>query len=120
MSASLLNEPKCHGRDLVLIAGSWQLNGTSAVSLVKGSGFSVARSGVGIFDIAWIDSYYEVVSAVTSLEHTTEVASQTTWDAIDPSAKTGQIRLQTSGADADLAAGRVHFQVVFRKTSLTV
>lgn len=37
--------------DYVIIAGSFEVNGTGEVTNVKGEGFKVTRTGVGVFDI---------------------------------------------------------------------
>lgn len=38
-------------KDYIMVAGSFETNGTSAVTNVKGLGFGVNRTGVGVFDI---------------------------------------------------------------------
>lgn len=37
--------------DVLVIAGSFETNGTAEVTNVKGEGFKVTRSGVGVFDV---------------------------------------------------------------------
>lgn len=39
------------GPDYLIIAGSFELDGTNEVTNVKGEGFKVTRTGVGVFDV---------------------------------------------------------------------
>lgn len=68
MSSRNLREAKSPDREVVLIAGSFAPAGTGAPTAAKGSGFSVARSGVGVFTITLDKIYPDMLSAVCSLQ----------------------------------------------------
>jgi hypothetical protein len=115
-SASCLHHDlKTHDRGVVLIGGSFQLNGSSAVSAVKGTGFTVARAAAGRFSVTWENEYASVLSATATLEHTTDVSSKVCWDALSSTAKTGEIRLQTQTA-AVAASGTATFDTKLNST----
>lgn len=47
----------------VIISGSFQPNGTSAPTIVEGKGFTVSRTGVGLYTVTLADKYMALVSA---------------------------------------------------------
>lgn len=119
-TASILNSDiKCHDRGAVLIAGSFVLNGTGAVaaSTVTGTGFTITRAAAGRFSVAWENEYASVLSAVATLEHTTEVDSKVCWDALSATGKTGELRLQSVASAVAYAAGTVTFDTKANTTT---
>lgn len=57
-------------RELIVLAGSFAPNGSSALDLTqrKGLNFTVSRTSAGLFKITLSDKYADIVSAVASLQ----------------------------------------------------
>lgn len=109
-------------RDRVVIAGSFAPAGTGAVTDVKGVGFSVARSGVGVFTITFDRTYPDLECAIVSTQLATPTGDVT--NVGDYSAANGTLVLDhwdiSGGAAADIAANannRINFLCVFKNTS---
>ena len=113
-------------RGVVIIAGSFAPNGSSAVSSasVLGKGFTVARSNTGVFTITLTSKYARCLSATASLALSTPGDQVLQWGAIDvASAKTLVLNVwDISGAAvADIsanAANRIHFCLVLQNSTV--
>lgn len=103
------------GKESTTIRGVFTTNGSSAVSAANGNGFSVARSGAGVLDVTFDQTFTQLVSFGVSFLHATDVNSKVCFDAIDVAAGTAQIRTQTfaagAWADADLTSAKIGFFV---------
>ena len=53
---------------LVVVRGSFETNGTSAVTNVRGNGFGVNRTGVGVFDLTFGNPYPMMVACQVSVQ----------------------------------------------------
>lgn len=109
--------------EYLVVKGSFAPNGASALdaTAVKGRGFSVARSGVGIFTVTFDAVGVDLVSTLASLRLNASANSMAQPGAYDATAKTLIIRTLTAGADADIAANannRVSFEVTFNLSSV--
>lgn len=51
-----------------VVAGSFEVDGTSAPVNVRGDGFSLSRTGVGVFDITFDNAYPELLSCSVSVQ----------------------------------------------------
>ncbi len=109
----------------VVIIGSFRPNGTSAVdnTLNTGQGYTVARSGVGIFTITLNDKYVSCLSATTGLALSAVADTALQFGAIDvSSAGTLVLNVLTAGVAADIAsnaANRIHFTLVLSNSNVT-
>lgn len=122
MAARNLAPVRSLNRETVRIEGSFAPNGTSAVSASsrQGLGWSVVRSGVGVFTVTFTDKFASVIKASANLQLAASADSAAQVGTIDLSAKTMVIRVITAGSDADIAAdanNRINFEVVFRNSS---
>lgn len=119
--------PRCLDKELVILAGSFAPNGSSAVSAAsnKGTGWSVAWTSTGLFTITLQDSYPSLISATASLQLATGDDKFLQWGTIDVvSAKTLQLRVWdvSATAVADVTAdanNRINFCLVLKNSSVT-
>ncbi len=103
------------GRNRRLIAGSWAPAGAGAVTAVKGEGFSVARTGVGVFTITLQDFYADLESAEACIQLAAAGDTYAQVGSYDAALRTLVVRTLTAGVVADIAAdafNRVNFQLV--------
>lgn len=111
-------------RGVKVIAGSFAPDGTNPVSAVKGKGFSVARTGVGIFTVTLEDTYVDLLDAQVSLQLNSADDKFMQLGPIDvQSAKTIVLRCwDISGAAlTDIAAhaqNRVHFSLNLKASTV--
>lgn len=65
----------------VIIKGSWATNGSSAIDAtsVRGRGFSVARTGVGLAEITYDQKYYRLESFDHSLQLSVAADAKLQW-----------------------------------------
>jgi len=108
-------------RGLVVIAGSFAPNGSSAISAAsnEGLGWSVARTNTGLYTITFSDKYAALVSFDLTLQMNTPAAQVLCAGAFSQSGKTITITNFTSGSAADIAANannRIHFTACFRNS----
>lgn len=105
-------------RNRKLIAGSWAPAGAGAITSPKGEGFSVERTGVGLFTITFQDRFVDLECAEACFQVVTGP-----WDsylqlgAYDATAKTLIVRSIVAGAAADVAADpelRFNFQATVK------
>lgn len=114
------------GKGIKVISGSFAPNGASAVAStsVKGKGFSVARTGAGVFTITLQDAYVALLAGHCSLQLATAADQYVQLGAIDVvSAKTVVINVWdiSDAALADIAANagnRIHFTLVLSNSTL--
>jgi hypothetical protein len=109
----------------ILIAGSFRPNGTGAVdnALNTGLGFTVARTGVGVFLVTFDDRFASVIRKFTELALDVVAARGTMVTALDLSAKTMEITIlnTSTGAAADVASDPlnvVSFEVFFKNSTV--
>lgn len=112
-------------RGVVVIAGSFAPNGSSAVaaSSVKGRGFTVARSNTGLFVVTFTDKWKELLSATGGIQLASAGDQVLQFGDYDASASTIEIRVwDISGPGvADIAAdtnNRINFCFVFQASNL--
>lgn len=100
-------------RELKWIFGSFQPNGASAIvqSTVLGQGFTVARTGVGIYTITVADNYNSVLSKVLGVSFNALTATQIQWGTVDITGSAASTRTAlinayttTTGAAVEIAA----------------
>lgn len=111
---------------VVVLAGSFAPNGSSAVSSASnlGHGWSVARTSAGLFTITLEDAYVSLLSATATLQLATaddKLAQIGSCDVV--SAKTVQIRIWdiSDAAVADVAANannRVNFVLCLKNSTV--
>jgi hypothetical protein len=104
-------------RNRRLVAGSFAPDGVGAVTAVKGEGFTVARTGVGVFTVTLQDTYVDIECAEACMQLVAAGDTYAQVGAIDLAARTVVIRTVTGGVEADIAAdadNRVHFQLMAR------
>lgn len=109
-------------REEVVISGSFAPNGSSAVAATScsGLGWSVARSGVGVFTVTFSDKFASYISATATLQLAASANSQVQVGTVDLAAKTMVLRTITAGSDADIAANannRINFVIRFRNSA---
>lgn len=116
---------KSRGRERVTIEGSFAPAGTGAVTSVKGTGFTVARTDVGEFTVTLDEAFADYDAAWCSLQLNApgdQIAHIK--GAIDVvTAKTFKIGVWdiSDAAAADIAANannRVHFGITVKNTSV--
>jgi hypothetical protein len=108
-----------------IVCGSFKPNAGSAVDNTAntGAGWTVARSGTGIFTVTLGDKYPGLLSGQCSLALNAVADSKVQFGAIDvASAKTLVINVITGASAADIGAhanNRIHFCLFLRNTDLT-
>lgn len=117
---------RSEGKEYTLVEGSFAPQGTGAPITVRGTGFTVARSGVGVFVLTFAEIYTEMPKFVSK----PQLAAFADTDTVEgPFAQgsgavltTQTIFVKTAGVAADIAANannRVNFSATFRKSSVT-
>jgi hypothetical protein len=122
MAARNFSGLKTLGRELIVIAGSFAPNGSSAVSATsrKGRGWSVARTDVGLFTITFTDKYVDLVSAIATAQLATAADIKAQIGTYTAASKTLVIRLLAVATETEVAAdanNRVNFVCVFSNSS---
>lgn len=111
---------KAAQREIVEVSGSFAPAGTGAPTAVRGTGFTVSRTGVGTFRVTFDRVFPLLVSAQATLQLSASADTQAQLGAVDLTAKTAVIRTITAGSDADISANannRVNFTFKFRNSS---
>jgi hypothetical protein len=106
------------------VHGSFAPNGAGAVDATSrlGIGFTVARTGVGVFVVTLDAVYRELVSADVAVQLNAFADTDALLGPISLSARTVTIFVKTAGVAADIAANannRLHFSLALRSTSAT-
>ncbi len=114
-------KPDALQRGLVIIAGSFAPNDSSAISADsrQGTGWSVARSNTGLYTVTFSDKYAALVSFGCWLQLATPAAQVLCAGVYTAASKTITITNFTSGSAADIAAdanNRIHFAALFRNS----
>lgn len=109
-------------RESKLILGSFAPAGTGAPTDVKGDGFSVARTDVGIYTITLDSLWNDLISANATMQH--ESVADLVPQFGDYVAASGTIVLSilaaaTATEVAADANSRVHFQLAMKRTTTT-
>jgi len=107
--------------EYVVVKGSFAPNGGSAIDATKnkGRGFSVARTGAGLFLITFEQVGYDLVEAEATLQVAASADSKAQLGTYDGTAKTLVVRTITGAAAADIAAdanNRVNFSATFNQS----
>lgn len=121
MGVRIKSKPETVGVGLVCITGSWAPAGTGAVTTVRGAGFTVARSDVGVFTITFSEAYPSLAAANATVQLNASADTVAQIGAYTAASKTLVVRTLTAGSDADIAANannRVNFICWFRKTGV--
>lgn len=110
-------------REPVVIEGSFAPNGAGAVDNTsnEGVGFSVARSGVGVFTVTFKETFFALISHQLGLQLNALADSDLQLGAVSLSGKTAVINVKTAGVAADIAANannRIHFKFTFRNNTV--
>lgn len=118
----------CNEPDLVLVAGSFEVDSTNDVTVVHGTGFQVDRTAAGVFEITMANAYPMLVSCVASVQADTAATLDDFGVSVGTyTPSTGVLELlsfvpdtdHTTEADAD--GPRINFVAVFhRRTSLSI
>jgi hypothetical protein len=124
MAARNFTSPRALVRELVIIAGSFAPNGSSAVSASsnKGLGWSVARTSAGLFTITFANKYADLVSVQAVLQLATGADQYVQVGTYTAASKTLEIRVwdASDAAVADVAANannRINFVCFFRNSA---
>lgn len=110
-------------REPIDIEGSFAPNGVGAVDAAsnEGLGFSVARTGVGVFVITFKEKFQSLIALSCNLQLSALADTDVQFGAMDLSAKTLTLRVKTAGVAADIAANaanRIHFCATFRNNTV--
>lgn len=117
------------GKNRYIIAGSFAPAGVGAVTDVYGSGFTVARTGVGVYVVTLAEKWMRLLSAQLTLQMVAVVAADLQLGATDVAgAKTITINSwgptaagNTAAVALEIAAdanNRVHFEFVMSNDSV--
>ena len=107
------------GRNKVLLDGRFNPAGVGAITDVVGVGLTVARTGVGTFEVTLSDAYAAVESAQAHLQLLNPADSFAQLGSYTAATRKLVIRTLTAGVVADIAADPhniVHFQIVVKNT----
>lgn len=107
----------------VAVHGSFRPAGTGAPTNVKGKRFSVARTGVGVFQVTFSDSFNDMEACVLGLREAGGLPHIVQYGDYVAASKTLDIRLflASTHAAADLAAdadNEISFFCVFKNTNI--
>lgn len=103
------------------ISGSFAPAGTGAVTAVKGRGFTVARSGAGVFTITLDRIYQDLISANACVQLATAADMAAQIGSYSKANRTLVIRTVVAATETDIAAdanNRVHFDLVLVTSSI--
>lgn len=111
------------GPGRVVVAGSFAPAGTGAVTDVKGTGFSVARTSTGLFTITLDKVYSELLAATPGLQLAAGDDKTLQFGTYVAASGTLELRVWdfSAAAVADISAdanNRVNFVLVLRNTNL--
>ena len=111
------------GKELVLVAGSFELDGTNDPRLPAGFGFTATRNAQGVFDITLDHKYRELVAFAPGIENSSALGYAV--EVVSYTASTGvlQVRIvDQDGSPAVIASDpdgpRVHFFALFQKIDM--
>lgn len=117
MANRLWSKILTRGRNRKLIAGSFAPAGAGAVTAVRGSGFSVARTGAGVFTVTLQDSYADLESADATVQLSAAANMKAQVGSYSAANRTLVIRTIAGAVETDIGAdpvNRVNFQLVMK------
>lgn len=108
---------------LVAIMGSFAPNGAGAVDNTsnQGTGFTVARTGVGVFEITFADKTGDLVAALSGLQLNALADTDILFGAYTKATKKLVVNVKTAGVAADIAANannRISFGCIFKTSDI--
>lgn len=108
---------------LVAILGSFAPNGAGAVDNTsnQGTGFTVARTGVGVFEITFNDKTGDLVAPIAGLQLNALANTDIQFGAYDKATRKLIVRVKTAGVAADIAANannRIAFLAAFKTSNI--
>lgn len=118
---------KTLGLQRVKIAGSFGVDGTPAITDVRGKGFTVSRTGAGEYLVTFDDKYVELMDVSVSTQNEGVTPKFTNAGDYDDTGATPTLQMrhfvEAAGtfAVAELANdpnSRIHFSATFRNTSV--
>jgi len=124
MASRVFRDVQALNPETKIIAGSFKTNASSdpVAADNTGKGWSVARSGTGLWTVTLEDTYPALISGQLTLQHNAAGDHKLAFGAIDVvSAKTVVIRNNTGSSAADLAVNannRIHFVLFLRNTDI--
>lgn len=107
MAVQTMNKVLALDHARVEIVGSFSTNGTSTPTATKGRGFTVARTGVGVFTVTLAESYFDVIAVTASLSLATaakQMVQVTGWTAPTTQGSRAVVTLTTMASDTGTAA----------------
>ena len=112
------------GSYYTLVCGSFAPNSSAAIDSASnnGTGWTVARSGTGIFTVTFADPFPGLISFTALAQVSVAAAVHANAGVYDATAQTIVLRTYSGGSIADIAAktnNRINFTAVFRNSSLT-
>lgn len=120
--ASRIHSPKmARGVHRVDYDLSFSPNGVGAPSVLTGIGYSVARTGVGVFVLTFTYPYVELLKAEASLQLAAFANSDVILGPWNSATKQLTLFVNTAGVAADIAAAAnnvIHVGVTFRNSKL--
>jgi len=106
---------------VTFISGSFAPAGTGAPTAVRGSGFTVARSGVGAYTITLDRVYLQLVAVNATVQLASVADLNMQVGAVDLAAKTIALSALAGATPTEIAANannRVHFSIQVRDSAL--
>ncbi len=109
-------------KDLIIIAGSFAPNGSSAISAAskKGRGWTVAYTSTGLYTITFGNVFPHLISFVPGLQHPTAVDLTIQAGVYTAASKTITVTTLAVATPTDVAAdanARIHFIAIFANTT---
>jgi hypothetical protein len=110
-------------RGEIQVGGSFAPAGTGAVTAVRGTGFTVARTSAGLFTVTLDKVFPSLVRAYVMIQMASATDISPQLGLVDlATARTIQIRTIVAAVVTDIAAdanNRVHFEFTFRDTAMS-
>lgn len=106
----------------LMIAGSFAPAGTGAVTAVRGSGFSVARTGVGEYTITLDEQVNEIVAANATLQMNAATDLNAQFMTYTAASRTFILNALAGATPTEIAANannRVSFCIIAKKSNAT-
>lgn len=114
---------RCLNLEQVQVAGSFAPNGSSAVDATsnKGKGWTVARTGTGVFTLTLAEKWAEMFSAIATVQLNAAADTAIQVGAYDATNRTLILRSITAGSAADIAANannRINFSLQMTRSKV--
>lgn len=104
-----------------IIAGAFQINGTSAPDVLIGRGWTVARSDVGKFTVTFDETFPRCISVVATAGETADDGDHNCHiGEIDRTTTCNSfvVYFSTAGSDAEPDNGQVNFMAIMANTTI--